>query len=63
VLRGGGTWSLALRDDTQADGEMCALLGHYRAHGGNFLLNILDVGPIGCLETSVRLCHRCAAGA
>jgi hypothetical protein len=63
VLRGGDTWSLALWDGAQADGEMCVLLGHYRAYGANSLLNILGVGTTGCAEISVGHYHHCAAEA
>ena len=61
VLRGGDMGSLALRDDTQTDGEICALLGHYTAYGANCLLNIVDVGLTGCSETAVRHYRHCAA--
>ena len=40
--------------------DICAILGYYVAYGGNSLttfrekLSVLEVGPIGCPETSVR---------
>jgi len=47
----------------------CAVLGYYAANSGNLLLTFRDnlsvhssrvslkMGPVGCPETSVRICH------